>query len=644
MAKRKTNFDSCDGLCGTLFPQHSDWSAPKHFPILSGVKVIGLDIETRDPGLKEKGPGFIYDRAEVIGISIATEDESWYFPIGHLGGGNMDKEAVISYVKDVLNVADRTIVGANLQYELEGLDSIGIAIKGKLIDTQIAEALIDEEAPRGYSLEALCVKYLGRSKDEELLRNAAKSYGLLDIKASLWKMPAKYVGPYAEYDAQAPILIYKEQLKTIQNESLQGVLDLESKLLPILWLMRKRGVRVDLEKAHELSKSLDVQYKAKLLEIKKKYGVTISPWEAGAIAIAANKLKLEYPRTPTGMPSFTDDFLESTRDLYPFYGDLQDLRELDSMKNKFVDGWLIEYAHNGFVHPRWRQMASDEGGTRTGRMAASDPNPQQLPASKYRKTGKPNEFGKLIRSCLIPHDKSLRWTKFDYDQQEPRVLVHFASLKGYTGAEEVADKYRESRDFDLYNLFCAVSGLARRPTKDCYLGRCYGMGLKKLAYKFNKSHDEAKEILAKFDNAAPFVKEIADDCTRLAESRGWIKTLLGRRRHFNLWEVAKYEDRIGLPMTLDEIQRKHPGKRYKRFGTHKALNALIQGSAADMTKAAMIKVYEETGEYPYMQVHDELNFGTTGEEQEKVLQYCIENSVDMKIPVVADKEVGAHWV
>jgi len=624
----------------------SDWRPPTSFPDLSGEKIIGLDIESRDPNLITKGPGFIRGDANVVGVSLATTDAAWYFPIGHLGGGNMDRGAVCRFLEDVLSVQDRAVCGANLQYELEGLDSIKIAIKSKLLDVQIAEALIDEES-ESTRLEALCQKYLKGGKDESLMNNAAEAHGFgKDVKGNLWKLHSKYVGPYAEYDAQAPLLIFKAQLETLRAEGLESIFTLESKLLPLLFQMRRRGIRMDLERAKSLSKKLALEENTLRSEMNSKYGCKIDEWSGGQLAMQCDKLGIRYPRTEAGNPSFTADFIEGT--IHPFLDDVSDLRELSKLRKTFVDGWILDNAVGDYIHPQWRQIATDEGGTRTGRMAAANPNPQQIPAGKYRKTGKPNSIGAEIRACFIPHDKNMRWMKADYSEQEPRILTHFAALCGFDGAAEVQRKYQESRDFKIYPFMMEISGLDKRPAKDCYLGRCYGMGINKLAYKFNKSKEEAQEILNKFDAGVPFVKQIADSAMATAQRRGYVKTLLGRRRHFELWEpVLSFKLRQqGIdctPVRLKDAADKWHGLKLQRANTHKALNSIIQGSGADMAKAAMVANWEQHSELPYMQVHDELNHGVYDQEHANKLHKVIETCVDMNVPILSNMTIKDHW-
>lgn len=643
--RRSVNHDKSDGLCGTLFPPDTDWKCPTVFPNLSGEKILGLDIETKDPNLRDRGPGFIRGDAQVVGISVSTLDKSWYFPVGHLGGGNhANPDGVFSFIRDLVRVEDRYIVGANLQYELEGLDSRGIVVSSRLLDVQVAEALIDEEA-RNMALDKLCHKYLGGGKDETLLKSAASAYGLTDVKGNLWKLPAHYVGPYAEFDAHCVLKIFSEQKKTLEIENLLPIFELESKILPILWKMRKQGVPIDMEKATALSKDLAEKQAGMQLALSKEIGWFIDVWSPIHLQRLCEQRKINYPRTDKGNPSFTGDWLDNFSD--PILNRLAEVRDIDRMRKTFIDDWIFGNEVKGRIHPQWKQLASEDGGTRTGRMACANPNAQQVPAGKFRSTGKVNEIGRAIRSCFISDTGN--WAKFDYKQQEPRILTHFANLCNFTGAPLAAMAYNTNKKMDFYDFIVESAGIDRRPAKDMFLGLSYGMGLTKLAVKLGKTKDEAQRILDDFNTKVPFIKEIAESCERNAQNRGYVKTLLGRRRHFNKWEPADgYRRRtekgeVILPCSLEEAQRRWPRTRLVRADTRKALNALIQGSAADMLKAALLKVYEEKKIIPYLCVHDELDLGVNSLEHAQECQEIVENCVEMTVPIYCDMDYGKHW-
>jgi DNA polymerase I-like protein with 3'-5' exonuclease and polymerase domains len=340
---RKFKLDESDNLCGTLFAPDSGWVPPPSFPDLSGERRIGIDIETRDPDLHTRGPGFIRGDASVVGISVAASDKSWYYPFGHLGGGNVEKEPVIRWVRDLVSSHDRYIVGANLQYELEGLSSLGIEVASKTLDIQVAEALINEEKDH-YALEYLAREYLGSGKDETLLRDAASAYGV-DPKSGLWKLPSKYVGPYAEYDALAALRVFEKQFARLREDGLLGIFELESKLLPILWQMRKQGIPIDMDAAAVLSRELKKQEEDLRLALIKSIGYDIDVWSGDQISRYCDKVDIRYPRTPKGNPSFTGDWLDTYSD--PGIQLIAKVREVNRMKSTFVDKWIFQEPSEG---------------------------------------------------------------------------------------------------------------------------------------------------------------------------------------------------------------------------------------------------------------------------------------------------------
>jgi DNA polymerase I-like protein with 3'-5' exonuclease and polymerase domains len=612
---------------------------PARFPNLKGVKKIGLDTETNDPNLHERGPGFIRGDAHVAGVSVATDDARWYFPTRHLGGGNMNPDAVNAFLTDLLK-EERWIIGASLLYDQEALWSTGITInpKSRLIDVQIAEAILEEERDRNYKLETLCQDYLDTGKDETLLREAASAYGV-STKEGLWKLHSKYVGSYAEFDAWAPLKIFEKQYERLKSDDLLRIFELESRLLPLIWKMRLNGIPVDLEAAASLSATLKEREGEARVQMRRDHGHDVDVWSGDQLAAVCDKLGISYPRTPKGNPSFESEFLESDEHEHAFLRSVGNIRKLNRFRSTFIDDWIFGNQIRGKVHPEWRQLMSDEGGTRTGRMAAANPNPQQVPADKFR-DGRPNAIGEAIRKCFVARPD--KWAKIDYSQQEPRILVHYAFICGMAGAEAARDGYAADRKMDIYQFLANAAQITRRHSKDMTLGRMYGMGKNKLASKIGVSVAEAEALLQKFDAHVPFVKEMADTASRLANQRGWVQTLCGRKRHFNMWEPRFQKGERPMP-NLDAARAKWPNETLTRYGAHKALNSLIQGSAADMVKSAILAVHDQMGLVPFMAVHDEIDYGVPDEETAKKIQHIAENCVDMKVPIVADLSIGDHW-
>jgi DNA polymerase-1 len=232
----------------------SEWVQPDTFPDLSRYDKIAIDLETRDPGIKDRGPGYIRKDGEVVGIAVAVEGWCGYYPIAHDTPPNMDKKIVTRWLKDQCAYEDKEYVFHNAFYDVGWLKTMGIDIKGKIIDTLIAAALVDENRFR-YDLNSLGRDYLQESKSETQLREAAKMWGL-DPKSEMWKLPASHVGEYAEQDAAMTLRLYSHFQIIISKQNLHNIFDLETALFPVLFEMKTKGVRVDLEKANTIKDDL----------------------------------------------------------------------------------------------------------------------------------------------------------------------------------------------------------------------------------------------------------------------------------------------------------------------------------------------------------------------------------------------------
>lgn len=636
----------------TLFPPDYRWNIPTSFPNLNDAELIGVDVETKDPYLTTLGPGFIRGDAEVVGVTLATEDRGWYFPVRHLGGGNLDPDMVFDYVRDVMKKPIPKVM-ANASYDLEALWSENIEVTGPVYDVQIAQALLTEDREEGFDLGALGMLHLGESKDEALLREAASAYNV-PTKGGLWKLPSHYVGAYGEWDGVAAVRILKKQLPLLEKEDLMRVFDLETRVTPVLHRMRIQGVPFDVDKAGLLNMRLAVKEVELLDEMVREHGESINVNSPIELQKACDRLKIAYNRTAEGNPSFAGKWLENHE--HPFMQLVVSIRQLQKMKNDFVVK-LMKQAINGRLYSQWVQIGTDEGGTKSGRFACKNPNNQQVPAAK-RRNGKPNPVGAEIRACYHAEPGAL-WFKNDYKQQEPRILVHFAELCGLPGADAAAMAYRCDPKTDFYEFVMKIANVNKRRAKDIYLSICYNQGLPAFAGSINQPEHEAQEVLDTFNTALPFIRQISDKCTDLAKNRGYVRTLFGRRRHYRLWEpFGKWKIKRDLeakgmkqceieaylkPCEEKEAALKWPKLKIVRAHTHTGLNAVIQGSAADMMKAGLVKGWEEDKRVPYLSVHDEVDGPVSGEEDAKKWQRTMETCVEMNVPILGDMSIGNHW-
>jgi DNA polymerase I-like protein with 3'-5' exonuclease and polymerase domains len=608
-----------------IFKAQTEWVKPTEFPDLRHADEIAIDLETYDPDLKKLGTGSIVGRGKVVGIAVATDGYSGYFPFDHEGGGNLDKDLVMKWFKDICeSTADK--IFHNAMYDVCWIRAMGFKINGRIYDTMIAASLVNENRYR-YDLNSLGWDFVGQGKNETELNNAAKEWGV-DPKADMWKLPALYVGNYAERDAELTYALWRVMQKEISNQDLGSIFDLETDLFPCLVDMRFKGVRVDTESAHKLKQQLSEQEKQLLQEVTKETGEECQIWAARSIAKVFDKLKLPYERTvKTQAPSFTKNFLSNHE--HPLVKKIAKAREINKAHTTFIDT-IIRYEHKGRIHADINQIRSDQGGTVTGRFSYSNPNLQQIPARN-------KDLGPLIRSLFIP-ESGCEWGCFDYSQQEPRLVVHYASLDQDTSVFGVKEAYDDG-DADFHTIVAKMADIPRTAAKTINLGLFYGMGKAKLQAELGVSKDKAEELFNIYHSRVPFVKSLMNSVSNRAQQRGQIRTLLGRLCRFHLWEPNTFGMHKALPFE-QAVQEHGPG--IKRAYTYKALNKLIQGSAADMTKKSMLDLYKE-GIVAHIQIHDELDVSVESPEQAKKIVEIMENAVKLEIPNKVDYESGKNW-
>ena len=608
-----------------LFKPQTEWLPPESFPDLSKYDEIAIDLETKDPDLMKMGSGSVVGKGDVTGIAVAVSGWSGYYPIAHEGGGNMSRAKVLKWFQGVLDTpADK--IFHNAMYDVCWIRALGLSINGKIVDTMIASALVDENQMR-YDLNNCSKRYTGKGKNETDLYEAAKSWGV-DAKAEMYMLPAIYVGAYAEKDAEITLELWQELKKEILHQDIQSIFDLETELFPGLVDMRFLGVRVDIEGAHKLKQELVKEEKACLQVVKKETGVDTQIWAARSIAQVFDKLELDYDRTEkTQAPSFTKNFLQNHA--HPLVKRIARAREINKAHTTFIDT-IIKHSHKGRIHAEINQLRGDNGGTVTGRFSYSNPNLQQIPA-------RDKEIGPKIRSLFIP-EEGHTWGCFDYSQQEPRLVVHYATLQNLYGVDEVLEAYKEG-DADFHTIVADMAEIPRSQAKTINLGLFYGMGKNKLQAELGVSKDKAEDLFKQYHNKVPFVKQLMDNVMHRSQDRGQIRTLLGRLCRFHLWEPNQFGIHKALPH--DAALTEH-GPGIKRAYTYKALNKLIQGSAADMTKKAMIELYKEKI-IPHIQVHDELDISVIDPTHAKHIKEIMESAVSLEVPNKVDYESGPNW-
>jgi len=608
-----------------MFSPQVEWLPPTEFPDLSKYDEIAIDLETKDPNLKTMGSGSVTGQGHVVGIAVAVQDWSGYYPIRHEGGGNMDIRMVLKWFQDVLNTP-ATKIFHNAMYDVCFIRASGLEIRGNIVDTMIAGSLVDENRFR-YDLGSMGRDYVGRGKNETILAETAKEWGI-DPKSEMYKLPAMYVGEYAEADAKLTLELWQEMKKEIISQDIEDIFNLETELFPCLVDMRFLGVCVDIQAAHKLKNKLVEEEKECLQKVKKETGVDTQIWAARSIAKVFERLHLPYDRTAkTNSPSFTKNFLQNHP--HPMVQKIARAREINKAHTTFIDT-IIKHEHKGRIYAEINQLRSDSGGTVTGRFSYANPNLQQIPARN-------KELGPMIRSLFIP-EQNCKWGVFDYSQQEPRLVVHYAALQNMYSVGDVLDAYNEG-DADFHKIVADMADIPREQAKTINLGLFYGMGKNKLQAELGVNKEKAEELFRQYHSRVPFVKQLMDSVMARAQDRGRVRTLLGRLCRFHLWEPNQFGIHKALP---HEAALAEHGPGIKRAYTYKALNRLIQGSAADMTKKAMIDLHKE-GITPHIQVHDELDISVESEAHADKIKQIMEGAVTLEVPNKVDYEYGTNW-
>ena len=609
-----------------IFKPQTEWIPPTDFPDLSKYDEIAIDLETKDPNSNERmGSGSVVGVGDVVGISLATHDWCAYYPIAHEGGGNMDRKMVLNWFQDQMR-SDSIKIFHNAMYDVCWLRKLGVQVQGQIVDTMIAASLVNENRYR-YDLNGLSRDYIGKGKDENALYEAAKSWGV-DPKAEMYKLPAMYVGAYAERDAQLTLELWQEMKKEILHQDIEDIFEMETALFPVLVDMRFLGVRVDKGRAAMEKERMVEEEKRLLGNVYAETKEDVQIWAARSIAKVFDKLGLPYERTiKTGAPSFTKNFLANHPNT--IVQSIAKAREINKAHTTFIDT-ILKYSSNGRIHAEINQLRGDSGGTVTGRFSMNNPNLQQIPARN-------KDLGPRIRSLFIP-EENCKWGCFDYNQQEPRLVVHYAALQGFFSVDDVMEAYK-NEDADFHKIVADMANIPRFQAKTINLGLFYGMGKNKLQAELGINKLQAEELFKQYHTKVPFVKQLMDAVMSRAQQRGKVRTLLGRLCRFHLWEPNQFG--IHKPLPHDEALSEH-GPGIRRAYTYKALNRLIQGSAADMTKKAMIDLHRE-GIIPHLQVHDELDISVQDSKQANNIKEIMESTVTLEVPNKVDYEEGDNW-
>ena len=594
---------------------------------LSSAKLLGVDIETKDPNLIDLGPGMYRKDGFITGVSFSDGETSIYLDVAHPDTTEQTAAENWHLIHKLLELPCEK-VGANIMYDLDWLNSYEVYTSGKTHDIQFAEPLLDEYR-HSYKLAELAKTYGLQEKANYILEDYCKAHGLKGNPHShIWEMPASVVKRYAEIDAYLPVQILKKQQEALERQGLSEIYEIEIGLIPLLLQMRRQGVRIDKPLFKTTAKAVADKLFALQSELYEWAGQEFNIGSSAQLAKLFDAHGIRYPyREPTelmrakglpGNPQIDKAFLKELSLINPIAHKILQYRHYDTVVNMFLLPYM-DFMVGDRIHGQFHPLRSDEYGAVSGRFSASKPNLQQVSAQQDDdfSDGDPTLQGQIIRRLFVPEEDCM-WAKLDYSQVEYRIAAHYAIGPG---SDELREKYCTDPHTDYHKRIEELTGFDRRTSKRLNFGASYGMGYQTAAKNFGWSLEEAEMFLEGYHKAAPYLKITRNAVITKAERKGFIFTLLGRRA------------------------RIHPSRK-----SHSMYNRLIQGTAADIMKKAMVDSYNK-GLFkvlkPHITVHDEIDVSVpaTKEAQEALaeLKYTMENCVKLRVPLIADCHVAHNW-
>lgn len=554
--------------------------------------------------------------AELVGISFSVkENEAFYVPIPP---DFKEAQKIVNEFKQVLEDENIEKIGQNIKYDMIVLDRYGVKVKGNIFDTMIAHYVIQPELH--HNMDYLAEIYLNYKtiKIEELIGPKGKN------QKNMRDLSPKDIYKYACEDADVTLkLKNKLSVELINNNAERLFREIEMPLVPVLVNMETNGVRIDPETLKQTSAHLT----ARMNEIEKEIYVLAneefnisSPKKVGEILFEKLKLNEKAKKTKTGQYVTSEEVLESIRSKHPIVEKILEFRGLKKLLSTYIDSLpLLINSRTGKIHTSFNQTV-----TSTGRLSSSNPNLQNIPIR--------NEDGKEIRKAFIPNDGCLFFSA-DYSQIELRIMAHLSKDKNMIDAFNEGDDIHAATAAKLYKKpISEITRDERSKAKTANFGIIYGISVFGLAERMNVSRQEAKELIDEYFETYPQIKEYMDKSIEVAREKGYIETIFGRKRF------------------LPDINSKNAVVR--GYAERNAINAPIQGSAADIIKVAMINIYnrfqyENIKSTMILQVHDELNFSVYPEEKEiveKIVVEEMERAYKMSVTLKADSGWGNNWL
>jgi DNA polymerase-1 len=528
---------------------------------------------------------------------------------------------VLARFKPVFDRTDVLWIGQNIKYDLLILKNYDVELPGQIFDTMLAHYVIEPEGKRGMDL--LSAQYLGYEPVhiEELIGKKGKNQGTMrDVEL-------ERVKEYAVEDADITLQLKNVFIHGLKEKGVEKVFyEVDNPLVQVLKDMEFEGVKIDVDFLNEYSKELDKEAKAAEERVYKEAGVRFnlaSPKQLGEVLFEKLKLDPKAKKTKTGQYATGEDVLQKLQHLHAVPADVLIFRELTKLKSTYVDA-LPELINpkTGRVHTTYGQAVAV-----TGRLASNNPNLQNIPIRSER--------GKEIRKAFIPGDKERVLISADYSQIELRIVA------AISGDPNMCEAFRLNKDIHtataakVYNIDEGdVTKEMRYKAKSVNFGIIYGQGAFGLADNLGISRTEAKTIIDNYKKEFSGITKYMDDTINFAREKGYVETLMGRKRWLRDINSANFTVR--------------------GFAERNAINSPIQGTAADMIKMAMVKVQDAMKKGKYrsrmiLQVHDELVFDAYKDEAEELRALVLENMqsalpLPNGVPVIAEAGVGNNWL
>ncbi len=555
--------------------------------------------------------------AGLVGMSFAVkENEAWYVPVP------ADKEEaakVVAHFSPALQNRKSQKIGQNIKFDIIVLRKYGVRVTGPLFDTMIAHYLLNPELRHGMDyLAETYLKYKPVPISQLIGPKGKNQLCMRDV-------PLAQIAEYAAEDADVTLKLknfFAPELKKAGIESL--FFDIEMPLIYVLVEMEVTGVKLDTVALKQSSEELTAALNNLEKEIYELAGVKFninSSKQVGEVLFEHLKIEEKAKKTKTGSYSTSEDILEKMRSKHPVVGKLLEYRGLKKLLSTYIDA-LPELINpeTGKVHTSFNQTV-----TATGRLSSTNPNLQNIPIR--------DELGREIRKAFIPDNEDCTFFSADYSQIELRIMAHLSQ------DEHMIEAFRSGADIHsataakIYGIPVEeVTGDMRRKAKTANFGIIYGISIFGLAERLNIPRAESKELIEGYFKSYPGIRDYMDESIRIAKEKGYVETIFKRKRY------------------LPDINSHNAIVR--GYAERNAINAPIQGSAADIIKVAMVRIYnrfEEEGLKSKMilQVHDELNFNVCQDEQEKVRQIVLEemeNAIQLQVPLIADCGEGKNWL